>query len=170
MSEWAVTDDLKSDVSIFPKPPTSTIPAVRACNQASVVMTTVGYVTHTAWEGIMQDCNSLSLASERCSQCGIITRKIIFMYVLRECVATNCTHNANIHSALRANYFRRTTLCYKNNTDTPKTDSLVFGPDRPTQFGFSCHRHSRCSCLTLHNCRHLWLSEQLFKYYIWNTS
>lgn len=47
MSEWAVTDDLKSDVSIFPKPPTSTIPAVRACNQASVVMTTVGYVTHS---------------------------------------------------------------------------------------------------------------------------
>ena len=47
MSEWAVTDDLKLNVSISPKPPTSTIPAVRACNQASVVMTTSGYVIHS---------------------------------------------------------------------------------------------------------------------------
>jgi len=40
-------------------------------------------------------------------------------------VATNCTHSANIHSALYANYFRRITLCYKkNNTDTPKTDFI----------------------------------------------
>ena len=47
MSEWAATDDLKLSVSISPKPLTSTIPAVRACNQASVVMTTAGYVTRS---------------------------------------------------------------------------------------------------------------------------
>jgi len=128
MSEWAVADDLKLNVSISPKPPTSTIPAVRACNQASVVMTTAGYVTHTAWEGIMPDCSSLSLASERCSPCGIITRKIICIYVLHEGVETNCMHSANIHSPLDANYFWTTTLCYKNSTDTPKTDFISIRP------------------------------------------
>ena len=116
----------------------------------------------------MPDWSSLSLASERCSPCGIITRKIICIYVLHEGVATNCMHSANIHSSLYANYFRSTNLCYKNSTDTPKTDFISIRSRQTNTVGFSCHRQSSCSCLTLHNCRHLWLSEQ-FKYCKWNS-
>lgn len=123
MSEWVVADDLKLNVSISPQAPQ---------NQQSLQ---IGPVTrfplswrrlvtsHTEWEGIIPDCSSLSLASERCSACGIITRKIIYIYSLHEGVATNCMHSANIHSPLYANYFRGL-LCYKNSTDTPKTDFI----------------------------------------------
>jgi len=51
--------------------------------------------SHTAWEGIMQDCSSLSLASERCSPCGIITRKIIFMKMWQQSARTARTYTAH---------------------------------------------------------------------------
>ena len=131
-------------------------------------MTTAGYVTHSV--GRNNVGLQLVIASVWALFTVWITRKIICntfcLKVWQQTACTARTYTAHCTRIISEGqlYVIKITMIHLKQT------LLVFGPDRPTQFRFSCHRHSSYSCLTFHNCRHLWLSEQQFKYCKWNSA